>query len=178
MIGCWCLLQYIKSFFLLFIKKFREILTCWHWYNPPLDITYRRICTFLSRVHCTNVISSSRSKSTRLTKEEWNSGCMLGLDTWADTCCVGKHARINEIIKGKSVTATGFASSLKSIPDLPIVNCSLAYDSSDGKTYILKINNAIFLGEQMENCLLCPNQCEVNDVRITLRTKIIITHRF
>ena len=98
-----------------------------------------------------------------------DSGCMLGLDTWADTCCVGKHALINEVIEGKSVTATGFASSLKAIPNLPIVNCSLAYDTNEGRTYILRINNAIYLGEQMTNCLLCPNQCEVNNIRIDLR---------
>ena len=64
---------------------------------------------------------------------------------------------MNEVIEGKCVTAKGLASNLQEIPDLPIVNCSLAYDDKNGKTYILRLHNTIFLGENIDNCLLCPN---------------------
>ena len=151
------------------VKIFWREITLWYWCNPPRKSKLRDVCTLLSNVFNTNSISSSQFRPIKLTKAEMDSGCMLGLDTWADTCCVGKHALINEVIEGKSVTATGFASSLKAIPNLPIVNCSLAYDTNEGRTYILRINNAIYLGEQMTNCLLCPNQCKVNNIRINLR---------
>ena len=36
---------------------------------------------------------------------------MFGIDSCADTCCLGKHAYIREFIEGKSVNATGFSAS-------------------------------------------------------------------
>ena len=109
-------------------------------------------------------MSSSRSqyKPIVLTKEELDEGCKLGIDSWADTCCIGRHGYVNSFLEGKTVTARGFAKSLNPISNLPIANCSVAYDDGNGSTFILEINNAIFLGEQMENCLLC--QCEMNNI--------------
>ena len=57
-----------------------------------------------------------------LTSAEHTSGCHLGIDTWADTMCSGKHAFVEEFVEGKSVTATGFTPSLGSLPSLPIAN--------------------------------------------------------
>ena len=94
---------------------------------------------------------------------------MLGLDTWADTCCMGKHAHVREIIEGKTVSASGFAATLPTVNDIPIANCSLAYDALNGTTYILEVNNALYLGDTMDHCLLCPNQCEDNGIRMDLR---------
>ena len=127
--------------------------------------------TVLSTISRSSIVSSSGTMSSRhdLTKQELRDGCTLGLDTWADTSVVGRHAFINSYVDGKSVTAQGFASSLPSLNNIPIVNCSFAYDSPDGTVYILEINNALYLGKDMEHSLLCPNQCEDNDVRIDLR---------
>lgn len=102
---------------------------------------------------------------------ELENGCKLGLDSWADTSCVGRHAHIDSYVDGKSVTATGFASNLPAINNIPIVNCSFAYDDERGRTFLLQINNAIYLGNNMDHSLLCPNQCESNDIRIDLRPR-------
>ena len=140
------------------------------WYNPS-KLKMRKVGSLLSRVISKHKISSARKISYRidLSQEEMNEGCMLGLDTWADTCCMGKHAHVREIIEGKTVSASGFAATLPTVNDIPIANCSLAYDALDGTTYILEVNNALYLGDTMDHCLLCPNQCEDNGIRIDLR---------
>ena len=94
-------------------------------------------------------------------------GCRLGLDSHADTTCVGRHAAILEVIEGQTVEAVPFAKSIGSVSNLPIVNAALAYDHPlDGQTYILVCNQAIYLGEESDNCLLCPNQCRSHGVVI------------
>ena len=131
----------------------------------------RNVMTVLSSITKSSVVSAYASHPQRhdLSADELRDGCLLGIDSWADTSVVGRHAFINTFIDGKSVTAQGFASSLPSIKNIPIVNCNFAYDTGDGKTYILELNNALFLGKDMEHSLICPNQCEDNGVRIDLR---------
>ena len=67
---------------------------------------------------------------------------------------------------GKFITATGFTSSLGSIPSLPIANVLYAYDASDGTVIILEANNSIYLGDKMEESLLNPIQAEEQGVNI------------
>lgn len=108
-----------------------------------------------------------------LTDEEMKIGCKLGIDSWADTSCVGKHAYIESYVEGKTVTANAFSSDLPAIKNLPIVNARYAYDSViNGKTYILCINQAISLGNSMEHALLCPNQCRANGIQIDTRPSV------
>ena len=47
-----------------------------------------------------------------------------------------------------------------------IVNGCVAYDTIDGQTYILDINQALDFTETMENSLLCTNQARVHGVVI------------
>ncbi len=103
----------------------------------------------------------------KLSKTEMRDGCRLGLDSHADTICVGRHAAILEVVEGMTVEAIPFAKSIGSVKNLPIVNAALAYDHpTDGQTYILICNQAIYLGEDSDNCLLCPNQCRENGIII------------
>ena len=133
-----------------------------------------RLChvnTILSRIIKSFSISTTSTSFTRhiLTKEEMDLGCKAGLDTWADTCCVGKHVYVREVIEGKLANANGFAAGLPTVEDIPIVHCTMAYDDIDGNTYLLEVNNALYLGENIKNVLLCPNQCESNNIQIDLR---------
>ena len=50
-----------------------------------------------------------------LSDTEHVEGYKFDTDSWADTCCAGKHAFVEEFIEGKTVTATGFTSSLVSV---------------------------------------------------------------
>lgn len=142
------------------------------WEHSP---TTRIICSLFStaiRQSSAQTISSSQThRHVPLSESELQNGCRLGLDTWADTSCAGKHAHIDSYVDGKFVSANGFASSLGSVDNIPIVNCSFAYDDEHGRTFILQINNALYIAEHMEHSLLCPVQCEDNGIRVDLRPK-------
>ena len=107
----------------------------------------------------------------KLTTEEMKLGARLGIDSWADTSCAGRHAFVESFIEGKVVNASGFSPSLGSLSNLPIVNALYAYDTYDGQTFILENNNAIYLGNQMTDSLINPIQAEDNEVRIDIRPK-------
>ena len=107
-----------------------------------------------------------------LSDDEHNNGCKLGIDTWADTCCAGKHAYVEEFIEGKLVNATGFTPSLGSMRSLPIANVVYAHDTLDGLVLLLECNNSIYLGDDMTDSLLNPIQCEEFGVRIDVRPKV------
>ena len=112
----------------------------------------------------------------RLTDDEHTNGCKLGIDTWADTCCAGKHAFVEEFIVGKTVTATGFTSTLGSVPDLPVANVLYAYDTSEGTVILLECNNSIYLGDKMGDSLMNPIQAEEVEVRVDTRPKRYYPH--
>ena len=59
----------------------------------------------------TNISASSyncTNHKIRLTKHELSHGCKLGLDSHADVSCVGKHARILEVIEGQTSVVRPF----------------------------------------------------------------------
>ena len=107
-----------------------------------------------------------------LSEEQQKNGCRLGLDSWADTSCSGKHAFVDEFILGKSVTATGFTSSLGSMKNLPLANVLYAYDTNRGTTLLLEHSNTIYLGNDMEDSLANPIQSEECGNRVDLRPKV------
>ena len=104
-----------------------------------------------------------------LTSSELTECCKLGIGSWADIFCAGRHCYVEEFLMGKSVTASGFCSFLGSLTNLPLVNAIYAYDMEDGTTVLLKCNNVIYMGEEMEDSLANPIQAEENNVRIDLR---------
>ena len=81
-----------------------------------------------------------------LSDSEHAEGYKLGIDSWADTCCADKHEFVEEFIEGKTVTATGFISSLGSVSNVSIANVVYAYDASDGTVLFLDvITRSIFV---------------------------------
>jgi len=138
-------------------------------------------------VHCSSVrtssvtvsISKATHSNTRsfkhptLSQTELQFGSKLGWDSWAETSCSGKHAYVEEFVEGRTVTATGFSSSLGSIKDLPIAHVLYAYDAADGETLILEHNNTVYLGDNLVDSLANPIQSEDNDVRVDIRPKVI-----
>ena len=112
-----------------------------------------------------------------LSEEQQKNGCRLGLDSWADTSCSGKHAFVDEFILGKSVTATGFTSSLGSMKNLPLANVLYAYDTNRGTTLLLEHSNTIYLGNDMEDSLANPIQSEECGNRVDLRPKVFIQEK-
>ena len=70
------------------------------WRHPPNSSRF--IHTILSTINKISIISNSTTgfKTVHLTTQELNEGCMLKIDSWADTCCLVKHAYIREFIEG------------------------------------------------------------------------------
>ena len=99
-------------------------------------------------------------------------GCRLGFDSYANTCCAGRQVRVELFIEGKTVTATGFSNSMPVMEDQPLANVLYAFDSSHGEVFILQVNNSIYLGDKMEDSLLCPNQCRDRGKEINTRPKV------
>lgn len=114
-------------------------------------------------------ISKVNFKHPTLTIDEMKNGCRLGIDTWADTSCAGKHAYIEAFIEGRMVTATGFSASLGQLDNLSIVQALYAYDLPNGEVLLLENNQAIYMGENMTDSLLNPIQCEDNGVHVDTR---------
>ena len=81
-------------------------------------------------------------------------------------CCAGKHAQIESFVEGKTVLASGFSNSMEVMENLPLANVLYAYNTQEGEKLILRVNNAIYLWENMNDSLLCPNQCRENGIMI------------
>ena len=71
-----------------------------------------------------------------LLKEMLRLGCKLGLDSWADIGCVGRHVHVEEFVLGQTVTATGFSSSLGKLGNLTFTHVLYAYDHAEGVSHI------------------------------------------
>lgn len=80
------------------------------------------------------------------------------MNSHADVSCIGKHARILELIQGQTCNVSPFNDSYKPITNVKTVNVAFAIDLPDGGTYILHINNALDFSDSMEHSILCTNQ--------------------
>ena len=84
--------------------------------------------------------------------------CRAELNSHADTCGVGSTARVIEYT-GQTVEVSGFATSMDSIKNVPVVKAALAYnDPSTGETIILVLNQTLYFGDDLPHVLLNPNQ--------------------
>jgi len=91
--------------------------------------------------------------------------CRAELDSHADTCGVNSVSRVLEC-SGQVAEVSGFANSVDSIRDVPIVKAAIAYDvPGSGETINLIINQALYFGDQLTHILLNPNQMRSNDIQ-------------
>ena len=109
---------------------------------------------------------SSFSIKAVLRDEELSQGCRLGMDSHADMSCLGKHARILEILENQSCSVYPFNDSYEPMTDINVVNGAFALDLHDGSTIILKINQALDFSSTMMNSILCTNQSRANNIII------------
>ena len=121
--------------------------------------------------HTSSSVNIDKFKHPTLSNEEKLNGCRLGIDTWADTSCSGKHAYVESFIEGKTINASGFTSSLGTMKNLPIANVIYAYDTNEGETLLLENNHTIYLGNDMQDSLINPIQVEENNIHVDTRNK-------
>jgi len=87
--------------------------SCEKWCGPIINFfististrpTMRHVRSFHSTI--SRVIFQTTSFShPKLTDQEMNDGCRLGIDSFANTCVAGKHAHVIDFIKGKEISA-------------------------------------------------------------------------
>ena len=70
--------------------------------------------------------------------------------------------------EGKVVNAQGFSSSLGKIEDFPITQVLYTYNMPDSTIIIIECNDSIYLGNDMDDSLINPIQCEDNGVRVDI----------
>jgi hypothetical protein len=88
------------------------------------------------------------------------------LDSHADTCVAGANCVVLEET-AQNVNVSAFMDHHKTLENVPIVTVATAYDNADtGTTYILVFGHAIYLGNQMPNSLICPNQLRSNGLTV------------
>ena len=104
-----------------------------------------------------------------LSKAELLVGCKLGIDSYVDTSCSGRHTHVIEFIEGKEITAKAWDN--HTTKNLKIANVAYSYDSPAGEVFILIVNQTIYGGEFMEDSLLQPIQCLNNGVQINTNPK-------
>ena len=94
--------------------------------------------TLQSSISSTRTHYGDSFRHPQLNGNELAEGCKLGIDSYADTSCSGKHAYVEEFIEGASVTTTSFANSLGKLENLPIVNMAYTYDHDDWTVILLE----------------------------------------
>jgi len=131
----------------------------------------RNIRAFSSHIvkssNLTTISASSCMKpddTIRLTKHEMTNGCRLGPDSHADVSCVGKHARVIEIIDGQTSIVRPFNDKYQPMINVKTVNAAFAVDIKNGGTYIIRINQCLDFRSSMEDSILCTNQARFNNI--------------
>ena len=83
-------------------------------------------------------------------KTEIEDGFRLGIDSWSDTSCSGKHYYVDEFVEGKTVTAAGLSSSMDYLKHPPTDNFLYKYVTLYVTTILLDNNNTIYMGDMIE----------------------------
>ena len=78
-------------------------------------------------------------------------------DSNADTCCLGKNWIVYNYTT-RSADVYPYNDSYEPIKDVPIVTGASTYTDTQGVTYILLINEALYYGDKMDHSLLNSNQ--------------------
>ena len=104
-----------------------------------------------------HIAKSKKHKAHPLTEDELLQGCRLGLDSHADVHCIGRHARIIDIFEGRICNVQPFNDSYEPMKGIKTTNAAFAYDTDQGETYILEVNQALDFSDTMKHSLLCTN---------------------
>ena len=88
----------------------------------------------------------------------------LELDSHADKACIGSDCCIIAYTE-KVCQITPFHPGYETIKDVPIVQAATAYtDIETGNTFILIINEALYMGDTLQSSYLNPNQMRCHGV--------------
>jgi hypothetical protein len=107
----------------------------------------------------TSLITSSNSA------RDLNNVAFTKLDSHADTVVAGSTCRILELTEN-SCDVYPYTDSYEPITNVPIAKVATAYDHPTGETFIIVFGQALYMGENLEHSLICPNQARTNGIII------------
>jgi hypothetical protein len=82
----------------------------------------------------------------------------MELDSHADAVVCGSNCVIIHHT-GQECDVSPYTDTYESIKSVPIVQAATAYDNPEtGETYVLTLNQAIWMGDKMSHTLVNPNQ--------------------
>jgi hypothetical protein len=88
------------------------------------------------------------------------------LDSHADTCWAGANTTVLEYT-GTKVSIQPFTNKYKAIKDILVATVAMVYDCpKTGRTYLLILNEALYIGKKLQYTLLCPNQLRDDGVKV------------
>ena len=123
--------------------------------------TSRRICRFSSSARR---ISSSTSGRPRTIDGRTYGKCEL--DSHADTIVAGGNCVVLQYT-GKECDVAPYRDDYDSVRNIPIVHAATGWQSPiTGQTYILVLNEALWMGDSVPNSLLNPNQLRHSGIRV------------
>jgi hypothetical protein len=97
---------------------------------------------------------------------EQNQESFIELDSHTDTSCIGANCCIIAYTD-KVCSVSPYHPKYKSLENIPIVQAGTAYtDPNTGKTYILILNQSLYMGNALPAALLNLNQTRANNVII------------
>lgn len=121
-----------------------------------MDGVDERLCHLRNVLQSKLRVSSLSSSSTE---------CRTELDSHADSPVLGKHASIL-FQTDKTISVAPFSDSLGILPEVPVAHGAVAYDCPySGQTFILVINNALYIPE-MECNLLPPIALRMHGLQV------------
>ena len=88
----------------------------------------------------------------------------LGSDSHADISCAGSDARILNFLDGRTCTVYPYNDSYKPKKEIKLCDVAFAYDTDDGRTYILRLNQCLDFRNEMKNSLFSTNQVRANRI--------------
>lgn len=98
----------------------------------------------------------------------------MSINSWADTCCSGRHAFVKEFVEGKMVNVVGFADSLGTVENLLIAHVVYAYNLSGSSVILLECNNSIYMENTMKDVLINPIQCKEHNAKVDIRSQLYL----
>ena len=129
-----------------------------------------RTCLIVAACHTTNRRAAVELCSLRVVASVTDTETVFArceMDTHADTCALGRNF-IPLSYTGRVCDVSPYnAEAYESERNVPIVTGATAYQCQEsGQTYILLINEGLWLGPKLRHSLLNPNQLRFNSVSV------------
>ena len=120
----------------------------------------RTVLMFHTKVRHQFIAMKAKSKrqQKQLLAEDLVNGSRLGLDSHVDMSCAGRHARIMETIQGSLYNVQPFHDSYSVMEDIQTVNVVFAYDTTDGRSYVLHMNQCLTLLQRWSTHCCAPTK--------------------